>query len=198
MSAHTYASVNSMSEVYASERERGFSLTELTMLLAIVGILLASSIPILSSSMRSWQLGADARKIVTSLTLAKLSATSQMTHYQLSFTVAENKWSLQKWNRSSSPNAYELQGAETTLSEGIANSGIAFKSSSSSAPEGFPTTSSATITFNSRGIPINGANNPTGDNVIYLSDAGTDYAVTVSLAGKVQLWRHQDGQWVSQ
>ncbi len=196
MSAHTYASVNSMSELYASERERGFSLTELTMLLAIVAILLASSIPILSSSMRSWQLGADARKIVTSLTLAKLSATSQMTHYQLLFTVSNNKWSLQKWNRSTS--AYEVQGAETTLSEGMANSGIALKSSSSSGPEGFPTTSSATITFNSRGIPINGANNPTGDNAIYLSDAGTDYAVTVSLAGKVQLWRHQDGQWVSQ
>ena len=178
------------------QRERGFSLIELIILLSMVAIVAAFSIPMLSSSMRSWQLAADARNIVTTLTYAKLSATSQMTHYQLSFDVASNKWSMLKLNRGTG--VYDLQGEVNELSTGIAYSGIAFKSASSSAPSGFPTTSSTSITFNSRGIPIDGAGIPTTDNVVYVSGTGDDYAVTVSLAGKVQLWRSLNGQWVAQ
>jgi Tfp pilus assembly protein FimT len=165
-------------------------------LLAMMAIVAAFSLPKLSSSMRSWQLAADARDIATTLTYAKLSAASQMTHCQLSFNLAHNQWSLQKYNKGTGN--YDVQGATNQLSSGQANSGIAFRSSSSAALSGFPTASSASITFNSRGIPIDSTGKPTTNNVIYLSDGSDDYAVTVSLSGKVQLWRYRNSQWSAQ
>lgn len=176
--------------------DRGFTLTELAFIVGLCGLATAVSIPILNTSLRSWQLGADARNIVTTLTYAKLRSTSQMTHYQLLFDLAGNKWSLQKYNRSTA--SFDLEGATTGLSSGMAHSGISFQSTSGSAPSGFPTTSSAFIRFNSRGIPIDAAGIPTISNVVYLSDGRTNYAVTVSLTGKVQLWKYKSSQWISQ
>ena len=174
----------------------GFSLAELCMLLCIAMMLAAFAVPTLSTSMRSMQLAADARNIATTLTCARLSATSQMTRYRLSFNLTDNQWSLEKFNKSTA--TFEVQQAANKLANGIADSGIAFKSSSSSAPSGLPTTSSNAITFNSRGVPIDATGVPTADNVIYISKADTDYAVGVSLAGKVQIWKLRDGQWITQ
>jgi Tfp pilus assembly protein FimT len=170
--------------------EKGFSLVELSMLLAMTALLAALSIPMLTSSMRDMQLVSDARNIATTMTYAKLSATSQMTHYRTSFDLDGNEWKLEKWNRSS--NAFELQQAINSLSNGVSNSGIAFKTNSGTAPSGFPTASSTEITFNSRGIPIGGVG------IIYLSNEDEDFAVSASLSGKIQIWRYRDSQWISQ
>jgi len=184
-----------MGKVKADKRDSGFSVTELLTVLAIGAILTGMSIPMVSGSMRSWQLTADARNIANMLASAKMSASAQMTHYRLSFNLGAGTWQLEKYNRGTS--AYEVQGSAYQLSSGLANSSIAFKSTSSAAPTGFPTSSSTAITFNSRGIPIDGAGVPTPSNVVYLSGGGTDYAVTVLLTGKVQLWKYQNSQWVS-
>jgi Tfp pilus assembly protein FimT len=175
---------------------RGFSLAELCILLCIAMVLAALAVPTLTTSMRGMQLGADARNIATTLTCAKLSAMSQMTRYRLAFDLTGNQWRLEKFNRSTG--TFELQQAANELSSGVANSGIAFKSSSSSGPTGLPTTSSTAITFSARGIPVDSSGVPTPNNVVYLSKSDTDYAIGVSLAGKVQIWRRQDSQWVSQ
>lgn len=178
------------------EKEKGFSLAELAIMVSMMAIVMSFSIPKVSSAMRNMQLAADARNISATLRYAKLSATAQMTRYRLTFDLAGNSWSLERFNRDT--NVFELQLDVNKLSSGIAHSGIAFKNSSSSAPDGFPTTSSAFIEFNSRGIPINGTGVPVADNIVYLSGNNSDYAVSVSLAGKVQLWKCHDGQWAAQ
>jgi Tfp pilus assembly protein FimT len=185
-----------MAKTKVTKGDRGFTLTELTFIVGLCGLAMALSVPVLSTSLRTWQLNADARNIVTTLTYAKLRATSQMTRYQLMFDLTGNNWSLQKYNRSTA--SFELEGATNSLSSGMAHSGISLQSTSGSAPSGFPTDSSAFIRFNSRGIPIDAAGVPTISNVVYLSDGRTDYAVTVSLTGKVQLWKYKSSQWVSQ
>ncbi len=190
-----HARVDLVADMGKMKRNRGFSLVELTMILAILAIVAGLSVPVLSSSMRNWRLAGDARNIVTALTYAKLTAASQMTRSQLTFDLSGNTWSVMKFNRST--NNYDLQGSINRLSDGLANSGIGFKSSSTSAPSGYPTASSTSITINSRGIAIDGSGNPTTHSV-FLSDAGTDYVVTVSLAGRVQLWRNQNGSWMPQ
>jgi Tfp pilus assembly protein FimT len=185
-----------MAEVKVIENEcseKGFSLTELLILLSTFAIVAGFSVPMLSSSMQSWQLASDARNIATTLTYAKMSSTSKMAHYQLSFNLNGNQWVLNKLNPTTG--VFEAQGGPTGLSAGLASSGIAFCSSSASGPAGFPITSSTTITFDSRGIPIDATGKPTANNIVYLSDARDRYAVTVSLSGKVQLWRYGNGQW---
>lgn len=173
----------------APARDRGFSLVELSMALALTAVLAAMAIPFLSSAMRSMQLEADARSIASTMRFAKLGAASQMTRYRLSFALDSNRWKLEKRNRTTG--VYELQQADNELSSGIANSGIAFKGTSSSAPAGFPTTSSTVIEFDTRGIPTAGAG------IVYLSNDTINFAISVSLAGKVQFWRHEDGNWTA-
>lgn len=173
------------------ENDRGFSLTELCLIVALMAVTAALSVPMISSSMPGLQLRADARSISDALSLAKLTAISQMTRTQVSFNIAGNQWSLSKWNKTTSQ--YDLQGAVNSLSSGVSHSGIQFKAASGSAPSGFPTTSSGTITFNSRGIISNG-----GVGAVYISNNDTDFAITVSISGKVQLWGRQNSQWIAQ
>jgi len=176
--------------------ETGFSLTELLVVLALVAMVAGFAVPTVSTSMRSWQLASDARNIASTLTYAKISSMSQMTHFQLSFNLGANQWSVSKYNRGTA--AYEVEGSTNGLAHGLANNGITFRSTSSSAPSGFGTSSSTSITFNSRGIPVDATGRPTANNVVYISDASDNYAITVSLSGRVQLWRCINDQWGAQ
>lgn len=169
------------------KNSRGFSLVELAMMLGMATILAAISIPTLSSAMRGMKLASDAKSIATTLTYARVRAASQLTRYRMSLDLGNNQWTLSKWNRASS--AYEMEQNTNTLANGLSNSGIRFKTDSGTAPAGFPSASSTTITFDSRGIPMEGSG------IIYLSGRDTDFAISISNAGKIQLWRYQNSQW---
>jgi Tfp pilus assembly protein FimT len=172
---------------------KGFSLVELCILLGMIMLVSAFAIPSLSDAMRGMQLSADARNIASALSFAKLTATAQMKRYRVSFILAENRWLVEKFNNTSGLFEADLEG--NTLST---ESGIAFKTASSAALTGYPSNSSNAITFNSRGIPIDDSGVPTTNNVVYISKADSDYAISVSLAGKVQVWKYHSSQWCSQ
>ncbi len=176
--------------------EAGFSVTELVMVMAAVIVMLGLSVPMLGSAMRDIQLGSDVRNIATTLSFAKMNSTSEITHCRLLFGLDNNTWSMEKLNKVTGN--FELQQDTNSLSSGMANSGITFKSNFDPAPRGFPQSSSTSIIFNSRGIPIDGAGVPTTNNIVYLANAENDYAVTVSLTGKIQIWRYQNNQWTEQ
>jgi Tfp pilus assembly protein FimT len=169
----------------------GFSLVELCIVLGAMTILVGFAIPMFTSSLRGMKLASEAKNIATTLTYAKLRAISQMTNCRLSFNLNSNQWVLQQLIRGTS-NFTQLDGVNI-LSLGVEGSGIAFKTSSSSAPTGFPVTSSTTITYSSRGTPT-----PSEARIVYLSDLTTDYAISVSISGKVQVWRQRNSQWVTQ
>jgi len=174
--------------------DAGFSLVELLIMLSMVAILSAVAIPTLSTVNRDMQLAADVRNISSTLTQARLKATSLMNPYRISFNLDRNQWSLEKYDSLS--DSYDLQQAMNGLSRGLSGSGINFKESSSeSQPGTFPSSSSTAITFNSRGIPVDGSNIPTSNNIIYISNADVDYAITVTLTGKVQVWKKGEAQW---
>ena len=172
----------------------GYSLIELLVLLAMIAILSGFAIPILSSSMRDMQLTADTRNIASSLNYARLKATSLMTPYQIQFDLDNNQWSVWKFDRATSSFQPEPMQDTNELSRGMASSGINFVATSSSHPGTFPTSSSTTVTFNTRGMPVNGTT-PTADNIVYISRDNADYAITVSITGKVQIWKMKDSHW---
>lgn len=159
----------------------------------MVMLVSAFAIPSLSSAMRGMQLAADSRNIASALIYAKLSATSQMKRYRVSLVLAENRWQVEKFNSASGLFEAEQEGNTLTT-----ESGIAFKTTSSTALTGYPSASSTAITFNSRGIPVDDAGTPTTNNVVYISKADSDIAISVSLAGKVQVWKYSSSQWRSQ
>ncbi len=172
-----------------SKNDGGFSLVELTVIMAIIAVTAAFSVPALNRAMRDMQLTADGKSIATALTYAKLSAQSQMTHWRISFNTGTNQWTESRLNRTTGN--FEVQGSATKLSLGVSGSGIQLKPSATSAPTGFPTASSPMITFNSRGIPIEGAS------IVYMANNNQSCAVSVSVSGKVQFWQKNNNQWVA-
>ncbi len=180
----------------AGSRDEGFNLTEVVLIVALLFVVTGISLPLVSRSLRGLQLSSDARQIASAISYAKVAATSQMTRWQVTVHVDGNHWRLQRLNRSSG--LYETQGATTYLSSGLSSSGIALQHTSSSAPSGFPTDSTTFFRFNSRGMPLNSTNGPAANQALYLSGGGTQFAITVSLVGKVQVWKYQNSQWVIQ
>lgn len=176
--------------------DSGYTLTDVVMVAALAGLCAAIAIPRISTVFHSWQLYADSRGIATALVSGKLQAVSRATQYQINFTLNNRTWTPQRFNRTSG--AFENDGSPVTLSNGVSNSGIQFQNGSTTPVPGFPSDSSVSIRFNSRGIPITPAGIPTGSNVVYLTDGQTSYAITVSLLGRVELWRRNGGSWVSQ
>jgi prepilin-type N-terminal cleavage/methylation domain-containing protein len=175
------------------KEDKGFSLIELAVVIAVIAIMAAVTVPTISQTMRNLKSRTDARSIATALTVAKLKATSQFTRYQVRFSLSQNRWILEKFNKNTGE--FESDGAETTLSKEDSDYRVAFQTSSSSAPTGFSTTSSDLIRFNSRGVPINIAGVAIADSAVYLQDPDNLYVVTVSLSGKVQLWQKRSGTW---
>ena len=175
--------------------DAGFSLVEILVVLAMAVILSAFAVPALNNAMRDMQALAEARNIASTLNHARLKATSLMTPYRVSFDLANNQWRLERFNDAT--DSFQLQQDVNELSRGLAGSGIAFKTKSETNPGSFPEDSSSVITFNSLGIPVNASNIPTSNNIIYLSRGETDYAITVSLTGNVDVWRTEKDQWES-
>src|SRR6059036_576184 len=171
--------------------ESGFSLTEVTVVIGLVLLFSALSIPMLSSSFTAWQGRSDAQNISTMLQSAKFRAISRANRYQVVFSVANNTWTVQREEPRGS-NTYVDEGSTNSLSSGLYKA-VQLKASSSGSPSGFPTASSTQIRFNSRGIPIDTTGALTPNLAVYLAGGDTTYAVTVSTIGKVKLWSSQNG-----
>ncbi len=179
-----------MVDVNPKKNESGFSMVELAVVLVAGAILATFSIPMLTSTIHTTQLISDARSIATTMTYARLGAGTQMTRYRLSFDLTYNRWQLAKYIAET--DVWELQQGSNGLCGGAANSGIVFKTASGTAPAGFTGASATEITFNSRGTPVE------GPSIVYLSNDTENYAVSVALSGKVQIWRYVNSQWISQ
>ncbi len=179
----------------AKNHSAAFSLIELCLVLAGMAILGAFSVPMLNSAMRSMQLSAETRKIATTLTNARLSASSHTNPYRIVFNQGANSWQLERYDQDE--NDFVAYEAENTLSAGLANSGIELKGGTQTEIAGFPLTSSEFITFNARGFPIDSTGAPTAGNVIYLAGSNTEFAITVSLTGKVQVLKNEDSGWTT-
>ena len=54
------------------------------------------------------------------------------------------------------------------------------------------------VVFNSRGIPVDGSGNITGESGLYVTDGVGTYGVTLSATPLVRLWwtRADEAQWV--
>jgi len=180
------------------EGEHGFSLAEIMVAVVLLLLFAALTVPSLTTALNAWQLNADARKISTTLMSAKLRTTSQATRYRVHFDVPNNSFNCQRFNRTTGNYVDIADESAVTLSDGISNSRIRLTADSPSGPTGFPTTSSEFVIFNSRGIPVDNGGVPTGANVVYLSNSSTSYAVTVSQVGRIQLWKLDGSQWVTE
>jgi prepilin-type N-terminal cleavage/methylation domain-containing protein len=181
----------------------GFTLLEVLLVLAIFALVAAMAIPFGEAAVGGERLAGQARAVSYQVALAKMRASASFTRARVFFDFANRNYQLQTWDRTTSqwvtdggverlprgvvfgfatatvppPNTQSAIGQPEACREGLAAATNAVADS-------------ACVVFNSRGIPVDSTGAPTGENVVYVSDAGGSvvYAATVSATGMSQLW----------
>jgi len=176
---------------------KGFSLLELVVILGVVGVLLAVTIP----KMGSFGGADDARNLSNALSLAKMRAAANFTQARLYVSVGGRSHHVQTWSRTAVPPDWVAVTGPTLLSNGVA---FTFGAVGTPPPntqavvaqaplcldkDGNAIAGTACVVFNSRGIPVDNTGTPTNNDALYVTDGTKVGAVTLSAAGLVTVWR---------
>jgi Tfp pilus assembly protein FimT len=173
----------------------GFSSLELIIVISIALVIVMLWVPSLSKTQAIYRVTGDARSLAEDLTLAKMRAGANFTQERLNLNTTTNTYALEQFDKTASPPAWVSDGGSRYL-----NAGVTFGYGSISTPAGSQSTlaQSTLITFNSRGIPVNGSNQPTADDALYIHNSSGYYAVSVALSGRIQIWKYVTSAWVLQ
>lgn len=187
-------------------RQRGFSVLELAVVLAIVGVITAIGLPRMRTMLDQYRLRAAVEQLAGQIDVAKLKATSQANPYQVQINTAKNTFQM---NQMTSPpgttprtfgiaTGLEPQPLPRRITYGFNNVSVAAgdtneqTTGTSNAP-----VQSNVITFNSIGLPVDANGNPTQQNAFYVtSPQGRVMAVTVSMSGRILIWSWMGQNWI--
>jgi Tfp pilus assembly protein FimT len=174
-------------------RVSGFSALELLIVIAIGLVIVALGLPSITKTQALYRVMGDARSLAEDLTLAKMRAGANFTQERLTLNTSSGSYVLELYNKSTS--AWVSDGGPQYLT-----SGVSFGYGSITLPAGSQSTMAQTtpIIFNSRGIPVNASNQPTGEDAFYLTNSSGYYAVTVAMSGRIQIWKYVNSSWVAQ
>jgi prepilin-type N-terminal cleavage/methylation domain-containing protein len=209
------ARIRNLVRVSCRPSAAGFSLTEQLIVVAIVLILAAISIPALSRTMQYMRTSGDARGLADITMEAKMRAAANFTHSRIYINTSALTYHIETWNKagtspcSGGTPCWQTEAGTFTLSSGVS---LGYGSLSSPPPStqasiGQPgacldsthdtgtstVANTACIEFNSRGIPIDSSWSPTSNYALYVNDGNSVYAVTVSATGSIVLWRADKG-----
>jgi len=177
----------------------GFSLIEITAVLAIVLLIGVIAIPALKAGLQGMSTASDARAIAAQLALAKMRAASQFTDARVNFnsftknsTTNTYQYQVEVYNQGTSTWAIDQTGTHNTGVQNLSTN-TSYGFSTITTPAGSqlsPITNWNTIQFNSRGIPVTSGLAATGTYAVYINNGnGLYYAITVSISGNVQIWQ---------
>jgi prepilin-type N-terminal cleavage/methylation domain-containing protein len=183
---------------------RGFSLIELLMVLAIMGVLAVIAVPMSGNTIRYLKLSGDARELSNATAVAKMRAAAKFTQSRLYVDVSGRSFYVQTYDKTSS--TWTTEGGATSLSSTvtfgygpIATPPPNTQTSIGQAPEcmtmagsppvAVPVANTACVIFNSRGIPIDATGSPTGLDAVYVTDGSAVYGITVAATGFIRTWQ---------
>jgi len=180
------------------QSNRGYSLIEVMTAMAVLGVLGAMAVPMVSSASSGVKLRDHANAIADLIGLAKLRATAEFTRSRLYVDLAGESYVIQIWNEEDDVWVNEQAAVELPtgisfgwgiLDEPPENTQAALKFAAEcldADEENIEKT--ACIMFNSRGIPIDKDNAPIGGNAFYLTDGTGVRGVTVTATPLVRRW----------
>jgi Tfp pilus assembly protein FimT len=181
--------------------EKGFSIIDILMVVALIGIIAAIAVPVTGSAVTGQRFSNDAQALTNIVTLAKMRASAAFTRARVRVNISARTFALERWDKTA--NAWVTEGTITPLSRGITFSfgtlgtpppntqaAIGFspacKTGLTAATADIADTSC--IVFNSRGLPIDGAGLPFGGHAFYLSDGAAIAATTVTATPRIRRW----------
>ena len=186
-----------------SRTERGFSLIEILLVLAIMGVLAAMAVPMSGNAVKYIRISGDARDISNALAVTKMRAAAKFTKARLFVDRSSNSYYVQTYDKTAG--SWTTESGTTALSTSVSfgYGAVGAPPSNTQASIGqadacYNTASPAVtiantscVVFNSRGIPILGDSSasPTGDDALYISDGTFVYGVTIAATGFIRSWR---------
>jgi prepilin-type N-terminal cleavage/methylation domain-containing protein len=180
---------------------RGFSLIELMMVVAIMGVLVAITVPMSGNTIRYLKLSGDAREISNATAVAKMRAAAKFTQSRLFLDIAGRAFYVQTYDKTA--NTWNTEGGATSLSSTViygygpvgtpppntqTTIGQAPVCQDTASPP-VDIANTACIIFNSRGIPVDNTGSPTGMDAVYVTDGTSVYGVTVAATGFIRTWQ---------
>jgi hypothetical protein len=178
----------------------GFSLIEVFIVMVVTMTLAAVAIPRTSTLFGDLRLSGDARALSNSIALAKMRAAADFTRARLRANIAARTYQIERLQKTVPPSwvgeddaislSYQVNLSPGSLTTAPPNTQPAV----AMAPpcldgEGAAIANTACVVFNSRGIPIDNAGNPTGNDALYVTDGTAVYGVTVGATGLIRLWK---------
>jgi len=181
--------------------ESGFSIIDILMVLALIGIIAAIAVPVTGSAVSGQKFNNDSQAVTNVIGLAKMRASAAYTRARVRANLVDRTFALDRWDKST--NAWVAEGTTTPLSLGVT---FAF-GTVATAPPNTQTTiglspacrvgltaasatigNTACVVFNSRGLPVDGAGVPFGGHAIYLTDGRAVAATTVTATPRIRRW----------
>ena len=182
-------------------REQGFSIIDILMVVALIGIIAAIAVPVTGSAVSGQRFNNDSQALTNLVGLAKMRASAAYTRARVRADLTARMYQLELWDKTS--NAWVTEGTVTPLSLGV-NFGFG---TVGTAPPNTQTTigfsgacrvgvlatdatvaDTACIVFNSRGLPVDGGGVPFGGHAIYLTDGRAVAGTTVTATPRIRRW----------
>lgn len=203
-------SMSSTRALRAPQSSSGFSLIEIMVAMAVLGILGAMAVPMVASTTSGIKLRDHANAIADLVGLAKMRAASQFSRTRVNVDIKGGTYVIQRQDPAT--REWSDEQAAMTLPTGISFSWGALDTAPPNTQDGdvpkFAAAcvdkdgkdidGTACVMFNSRGIPINNDNSPIGGNAFYLTDGTGVRAVTVTATPLIRRWWSQaeKSHWV--
>jgi prepilin-type N-terminal cleavage/methylation domain-containing protein len=179
--------------------QKGFSLVELLFVTALILIITAFAVPQFSKQ-SYFRLRTSAYNIANRLNEAKFRSIREITPYQITLdatagSFSENRKISGTWNNivteKLKTNVYFVTGTTPYTFPSGAPSADGAKQCGAISGTCNPTLST-TISFNTNGLPVDASGAPDPSNAVYLSNGKEYFAITVSLAGAVEVWYYNN------
>ena len=180
------------------------------MVVAIMGVLVAITVPMSGNTVRYLKLSGDARELSNATAVAKMRAAARFTKARLFINRADGTFQVQTYTRAVAlphcpvVDAWCAEGVNPTS----LSSTVTFGYGPVSSPPPFTQTSidqaamcqnnasppvdianSSCIIFNSRGIPVDNTGSPIGLDAVYVTDGIAVYGITVAATGFIRNWK---------